>query len=484
VIPPAVLAGAYPHQKRELILRCDDAHPVAQHFALWWQPGTGKTLVYIRQAMAMRLAGDLRPHLYLCPSALTAQVTGEARRFWPGAIVVRLRSGTDRLPPRYDIVVVGYHLLPGAPQLVAQLMAVSWASIIFDESHYLRSLGAARTILCLGPHGQACLAHRAVRRVFGTGSALINHNGDLYPTVRRLEVRALARLGANGRWRNVNPREFFERYVRYEQKWIGSRMIRVPAGSQHSAELFEALRGIVSILTLDEAAPGLPPMVVAALLLDAEDILEQLLATGEVPREVVDQMLDLLAEAACGDERAEAAAWRLLSDWAGPLSTYRRQIGLLKAPHVAEIVRERIEGGETRACVFFHHRAVGEIIRDALIAAGISAVLLYGGTGGPARERALFDFNIGKLRVLVLQFDAGGVGLNLQAARYSILAELPWTAAALTQALRRTRRLGQTSPTLAHVALVPGSLDEAVAGIIMRKAQEETELTRKEVVTW
>jgi hypothetical protein len=487
VIPDSVLAGGYPHQKDELRRRllASSAHST-RHFALWWAPGVGKTFAYIRFAMAHAARGDRRPHLITCPSNLTAQVAAECARFWPGCRVVRLRTGADRLPAAFDVVVVGYELLITARALAGALMAIDWCAMVFDESHYLRTLDAARTILCLGPHGQPCLAHKAAHRVFATGTPLVNHALDLYPTVRRLEVHGLAVRKADGTLRGINPAEYADAHVRYETKQVGGgRTIRVPVGSKGMDRLNTALRPYATSLSLAEVAANLPPLTVAEFLIDGEDVLEPLLAAGDIPETVVDQMLALLGEAAAdGNERKQAAAWGILSDWMGPLSTYRRAMGLLKAPEVANLIRDRLAGGEDRCVVFFHHRAVGEMLATRLTAADIANALLYGGVAPPARERALSDFRTGRVQVLLAQFDSGGIGLNLQMARYSVFAELPWTATALTQALHRTHRIGQSQPTLAHVVTVPGSLDAAVAGVIMRKANEMTELTGQEVATW
>jgi hypothetical protein len=323
--------------------------------------------------------------------------------------------------------------------------------------------------------------------VFATGTPLVNHALDLYPTIRRLDVQGLAvRSRATGKLRMINPAEYADTYVRYETRMLGGgRSVRLPVGSKGMEKLNAALRPYATSIALSEVAANLPPMTVAELLIDGEDVLEPMLAAGDIPQAVVDEMLDLLAEAASdGDERKQFAAWGLLSDWAGPLATYRRRIGLLKAPHVADLVRDRMNAGEDRCVVFFHHRAVGELLAVKMTTANIPNALLYGGVAAPAREQALFDFKTGRVRVLCAQFDSGGIGLNLQMARYSVFAELPWTATALTQALHRTHRIGQSQPTLAHVVTVPGSLDAAVAGVIMRKANEMTELTGQEVATW
>ncbi len=476
-IPPLLLEGGYWHQQEELRRRYAERH-VRPHWALWWQPGCGKTFPAIRFARALRLDGSTAPALYACPSSLTAQVAAEAARFWPGARIVRLRKGSDTIPVDFDIAVVGYELLVASPALVRGLMARRWSLLICDESHNLRNPGASRTVILLGPHGQPCIAHRADHCVFLTGTPLINHAGDIYSSVRRLGVHELAQPSPNGGRRVINPAEFHKLFVRWENKLINRRMVQVPVGSKNLAELYRIMvPDYASSLSLDQVAPHLPPQTVSQLLLPGVDVLPKLVANGAVPAELAAALFDLLQQADDGDEDAARDAWELISECAAALATYRRHIGEAKAPQVAQIACDRLEGGEPRACIFFHHRAVGEAVLDKLHKTDLPGAIFYGGVAAGVRQRALEEFNAGRLRALVLQLDSAGQGLNLQAARYSLIAEMPWTYAAFLQALQRTNRLGQTQRTQVDIATIEGSLDSAIVSIALRKAAEGEALT-------
>jgi superfamily II DNA/RNA helicase len=70
-----------------------------------------------------------------------------------------------------------------------------------------------------------------------------------------------------------------------------------------------------------------------------------------------------------------------------------------------------------------------------------------------------------------LSTDAGGVGINLQAASVVINIEPPWNPARLEQRIARVHRMGQTRPVLAIHLLTEGSIEERVWETIRLKKE-------------
>ncbi len=62
--------------------------------------------------------------------------------------------------------------------------------------------------------------------------------------------------------------------------------------------------------------------------------------------------------------------------------------------------------------------------------------------------------------VLLSQVEAGGVGLNVQAASVVILAEPQWKPSTEDQAIARAHRMGQTSKVQVHRLLAKDTIDE------------------------
>ena len=74
-----------------------------------------------------------------------------------------------------------------------------------------------------------------------------------------------------------------------------------------------------------------------------------------------------------------------------------------------------------------------------------------------------------RVRVLLISLKAGGVGLNLTAARRVFLLD-PWfNPAAEDQAMERVHRLGQAHPVIVTRFIVRGSVEEKMLALQERK---------------
>lgn len=80
---------------------------------------------------------------------------------------------------------------------------------------------------------------------------------------------------------------------------------------------------------------------------------------------------------------------------------------------------------------------------------------------GTTRDReAIVDaFQSGQSRLLLASLKAGGVGLNLTAADYVLIAEPWWNAAAEQQAIDRAHRIGRENPVIARRYLTANSIE-------------------------
>jgi superfamily II DNA or RNA helicase len=73
--------------------------------------------------------------------------------------------------------------------------------------------------------------------------------------------------------------------------------------------------------------------------------------------------------------------------------------------------------------------------------------------------------------VLVLQIEAGGVGINLQCAQVVILMEPQFKPSTERQAIARVRRMGQTRKVNAHRLIAKGTVDEMLVRLVAEKSQ-------------
>jgi len=95
-------------------------------------------------------------------------------------------------------------------------------------------------------------------------------------------------------------------------------------------------------------------------------------------------------------------------------------------------------------------------------------VYLHGGIEQKRREEMVREFQTGKYAVF-LSTDAGGLGLNLQAANLVINFDLPFNPAKLDQRISRAHRLGQTEPVNVINLLMSQTVEENLVRILERR---------------
>jgi SNF2 family DNA or RNA helicase len=96
-------------------------------------------------------------------------------------------------------------------------------------------------------------------------------------------------------------------------------------------------------------------------------------------------------------------------------------------------------------------------------------------TGGmpPTRRQQVIDSftNIRGFAALALQIDAGGLGVNLQAAEVVILMEPQFKPSTERQAIARAHRMGQTRKVTVHRLLALQTIDVHLVKLIAKKAK-------------
>jgi SNF2 family DNA or RNA helicase len=103
-----------------------------------------------------------------------------------------------------------------------------------------------------------------------------------------------------------------------------------------------------------------------------------------------------------------------------------------------------------------------------LVAREVPGVMgrIDGSVGPQARQHVVEDFSARpEHAVLVSQVEAGGVGINIQAASVVVLAEPQWKPSTEEQAIARAHRMGQTRPVQVHRLLAKDTVDERVREI-------------------
>jgi superfamily II DNA or RNA helicase len=155
-----------------------------------------------------------------------------------------------------------------------------------------------------------------------------------------------------------------------------------------------------------------------------------------------------------------------------------------KLRRLVEIVSEAADGGR-KVIVFSYFRDVLETVIAVLAGRdGVPGITVVGPLTGdiPSADRqAMVDklTNSSGPAVLVSQIQAGGVGLNIQAASVIIIAEPQLTPTMEEQAIARAHRMGQVRPVDVHRLLCEDSVDQRVLELLADKREAFDEYARR-----
>ena len=122
---------------------------------------------------------------------------------------------------------------------------------------------------------------------------------------------------------------------------------------------------------------------------------------------------------------------------------------------------------DEKLIVYCNFRGSNEVVANYLATKKIGHVLVYGGQDN-AKSVAKFQQDP-ECKVMVANPMSGGVGLNLQAARYQLFLEIPITSSDFQQAIARIKRSGQKRKCVIWIACARGTIQVKLQDNILKK---------------
>ncbi len=395
--------------------------------------GIGKTACAIIAADTVQA----RRILVICPAVVRTNWEDEILTWQKMPRTVTTVEGRPRQPPGDGVTIVSHASLADKGSVAVLQKGGPYDAIIIDESHELRQFDAARTRNMFAPGG---LLEQANRLWCLTGTPVVNSAADLWPLAfgpMRMQV------------------SWWDWCMRFATlKPVGNGDVR-PIGIREPGGLADLFRPVLLRRTPESVGVRLPPLAVHDVPLPADPT--------------------VLARAMAGLEHWNPQRLALALDEQDELrdsamASVRRALGMAKATAVAEHVHAILAAGDGPVVAFFQHTDVRRAMHAALVAHGHTVSWIDGTVTRPQLRAAKDWFQAGKLDVLLVQTQAGGVGLTLTRAHRAVVGELPWTAVALHQAIKRIHRIGQTAACTADVIRLQGCwLEDALASTVGRK---------------
>jgi SWI/SNF-related matrix-associated actin-dependent regulator 1 of chromatin subfamily A len=400
--------------------------------------------------------------LIVCPASLKLNWQRELERW----LVRKYTCGfaTSTVLPGTQIVIANYEIMS---KLRSQVDRRSWDLLICDESHYCKNPDSQRTKAVLGAvkHDKAVKTPiDAVKRLFLTGTPILNRPIELWPMLRVIDPEG---LGANY-WNFVR---------RFCGAWDNSPWGWDVNGASNLETLQEQLRSRIMIRRLKkDVLTELPPKrrQIVALPSTAVKSIVQRECNFYISNQAMIEEAIAKAEIAQkeGDKESYDAAARDLKGLRQTafeeISRLRHDTAVAKVPYLIDYLENALEQ-ENKIVLFAHHQDVINPIVDKFTAV---AVKFDGTMSNERKQQAVDRFQHDpKCKLFVGSVTAAGVGITLTAASYVLFAELDWRPAILSQAEDRVHRIGQKVSVLAQHVVFDGSLDANMAKKIIEKQE-------------
>ncbi len=415
--------------------------------------GLGKTVQALAAAHLLREQHDIRRVLIVTPASVKRQWGHEIARFsgLPATIVggSRARRAKQYADPGF-FVVINYELVL---RDFEQIVALAPDLIVLDEAQRIKNWQAKTT--------------RRIKELVSpyafvlTGTPLENRLEELYSVVEFLDPRLLGPA-----W-----------------QFLAEHTIQDAYGAITGYKNLEEVRHTLAPIflrrrkadVLDELPPRIDNLYAVALSTEQarlyrplEKELLDLLRQPEWDAALRGRVLELITRLR---ELADSAA---LIDPSATASS--------KLDELASIVPDlRTEGH--KILVFSEWERMTRLAQQALDRQGIASVRLYGALSSKAREDVIRRFQEDPDVGVFLSTEAGGLGLNLQAASYVINLDLPWNPARLEQRIARAHRMGQVHTVNVINILAAGTIEERVLDVIYEKQALFTELFDTDIDT-
>jgi SWI/SNF-related matrix-associated actin-dependent regulator 1 of chromatin subfamily A len=425
--------------------------------------GLGKTCQAITAADAIAA----EKVLILCPASVRINWLREFAKFSVrGLRSVALLRGDDT-PLESDLVTCSYDLATKSSinsTLRAWLGSRTNTLLVLDESHFLKSVDAARSHAVLARGG---LIHHAQRTWALSGTPAPNNYAELWPLLRC--------FGAYG----GSYGAFVSQFCKTRPTPHGVAIY----GHQNIAQFRELIAPIMLRRKVEDVMHQLPSIRFDDVTVPAGEVdlelcfPEHFLIAGRQEEWHAKLEADKAAVAALvGHTGLGADGLVALGGIAKSVSTLRKFTGLQKVGPVVELLTDEFNSGLDKIVILAHHRDVIENLRVGL--SKFKPVTLYGGTSPEARQRNIDRFaRDPKYRVFIGNILAlpGVDGLQNLCCNV-LLVEPDWVPANNAQAIMRVRRIGQSRPVWVRSVMLEGNeLDRRIQQVLRRKTKDLVE---------
>jgi len=417
------------------------------------EPGLGKTISSIGAVQHL----DAYPVLCVVPAAVRSHWEKEWNTWLPRKAVKTVKSG-NHTDFRGSVVICTYSLVY---KFTEKFKEKNFQAIIADESHKLKNSSTKRA------SSVKKIAKDIPYRMLLTGTPVINEPSEL---INQLKILGVFK-DIFGGWM-----EFTDRYCNRKEAKFGKWDI---SGASNLDELFERLTGNCYIRrnkSDEDILNELPKKQRTIIDLEIDnrkkyndieenlaDHLREKYKQDEEFQKRIDHLSDPLQEAH-KERHAEARVRRAMNaEHLVKINELRQATSKGKMKEAKKWIRNFAENGEP-LLIFAHYKDTTQTLADEFDCPKIT-----GDVDADRRGEIVEEFQNGEHQLLVLNVEAGGVGITLTEASNVAFVEIPWTWAEISQAEDRCHRISQTDSVNIHFLLANDTIDEEMFRLVREK---------------
>ena len=415
--------------------------------------GLGKTIQAIAASALLKDLRGIERALIVCPASLKYQWAREIKRFTSLPVTVvegglLARRAAYQTPSFFKII--NYEIVR---RDLADLQQIRSDLIILDEAQRIKNWRAKTADMVKQLRSRYAFVL--------TGTPLENRLDELYSIFQFLNPRILGPL-----W------NFNDRFFQVEERDNGTYKV---LGYKHLDELRGTIGPYVLRRTRDEVLHDLPDRVDNNFFVEMTD--PQWNAYNEF-KENVAKLVAIAKRRPLTPREREILLMCLIKMRliCNALALHDKQIlakdrekTAPKLRELGEILADQIAGNGHKAIVFSQWADMLAFTEPIIKRIGLGYVKLTGAVPSPKRGTLVERFFDDKDCRVFLSTDAGGVGLNLQAASLVVNLDLPWNPAVLEQRIGRAHRHGQSRSVHVINLIAKGTIEERMLDTLAAK---------------
>jgi SNF2 family DNA or RNA helicase len=464
------------------------------------EPGLGKTAQAIRALKKIQDdGGEPFPALVICPNTLKKNWKREFGKWWPG-VKVQVITGTatqrrKQFEEEADVFVINWESLRSHSRLAPygsvalarcisckgmddrvtenrcevherELNRIDFKAVIADEIHRSKDPKSKQTRAMWAATGDADY------RFALTGTPIARDVLDMWPILHWLSPEEWP---SKTRW--------IDRMVDTMLNAFGGMMV-LGVKPHMEAEFHASINPRMRRMLKARVLPWLPDMVFERRDIEMstkqakayKDMRDNMIAELESGEAVIAS--SVLTQTTRLTQFASAFAEMVTDEATGEIRP------ILSEPSCkVDAVMDDIKSGDfgdDSVAVCAVSRQLINLLSASLTKEGIEHGLITGAQSEEERQKAVDDFQSGKIKWILFTAQAGGVGITLTAARRLIMLQRPWSLVDHKQALDRIHRIGSEihDSVIVMDYVTEGTIEERVIQVLEGKGENFEQIVK------